>query len=179
MKYALIHSFIIAGLFGYIAASPFVLQSIYGLSAEAFSLCFAVNGLGILCFAQITARATTTLGDLKLLQIGLLLSLFASLLIFIAVHASVLNPLFYLIPLFIMVSCIGITTTTSFSLAIQSQKDCAGSASGLLGVISFIFGAGASPLVGLGGSQTALPMAILWLTVNLCPLYIFLTTRKK
>ena len=66
---------------------------------------------------------------------------------------------FMIAALFVFVSCIGITTTTSFSLAIASQQGGAGSASGLLGVTSFVFGAVASPLVGLGGSSTAVPMA--------------------
>lgn len=46
LRYTLIQSFVMAGMFGYIAASPFVLQMVYGLSAEAFSLCFAINGIG-------------------------------------------------------------------------------------------------------------------------------------
>lgn len=56
-------------------------------------------------------------------------------------------------------ACIGITTTTSFSLAIQTQRDAAGSAAGLLGVV-------ASPLIGLGGEMNAMPMGIILLGIN-------------
>ncbi|MDI5789289.1 hypothetical protein PO124_15270 [Bacillus licheniformis] len=51
-------------------------------------------------------------------------------------------------------------TTTSGSLAMQSQGKSAGSASALLGLLPFILGAAAAPLVGIAGSHTALPMAV-------------------
>ena len=81
--------------------------------------------------------------------------------------------------LFLFVSCIGITTTTSFSLAIASQQSGAGSASGLLGVTSFVFGAAASPLVGLGGADTALPMAAVAVLTGLVVLYFFRMTGRR
>lgn len=52
-------------------------------------------------------------------------------------------------------ACIGITTTTS----LQTQRDAAGSAAGLLGVV-------ASPLIGLGGEMNAMPMGIILLGIN-------------
>ena len=89
-----------------------------------------------------------------MLGAGAALSLIASL---CTVAVSVLHlPVAFMIgSLFLFVSCIGITTTTSFSLAIAAQTEGAGSASGLLGVTSFVFGAAASPLVGLGGAGKA------------------------
>lgn len=164
--YTLIQGFIIAGLFAYIAGSPFVLQTIYGLSAKAFSFCFAINGLGIMLFAQLTGHFTGKFSEKQLLVFGLNLSLLCSifLLVMSIFQASIL---FILVPLFIIISCIGITTTASFSLAIQRQPDAAGSASGLLGIVSFIFGAIASPLVGLGSGDTAIPMAMVISIANL------------
>ncbi|SUT98481.1 Bcr/CflA subfamily drug resistance transporter [Actinobacillus lignieresii] len=47
MRYVGIESFLFAGMFAYIAASPFTLQSVYGLSALAFSLCFGANGAAL------------------------------------------------------------------------------------------------------------------------------------
>ena len=69
-------------------------------------------------------------------------------------------------------ACIGITTTTSFSLAIQTKQDAAGSAAGLLEVGAFVFGGAASPLVGLGGKMNAMPMGIILLGMNFIAFYI-------
>lgn len=172
MGYALAQGLITAGMFGYISASPFVLQDIYGLSAQAFSFCFAVNGLGIIIAAQITGRLVSRFGEAALLRCGLMISLAASLVLFVSVvfHAPLM---FVLIPLFIVVSCIGIVTTSSGSLAMQSQGKSAGSASALLGLLTFILGAGAAPLVGIAGSHTALPMAVVIVCCNISALVCF------
>jgi MFS transporter, DHA1 family, multidrug resistance protein len=47
------------------------------------------------------------------------------------------------------------------ALALADHPDVAGSASGLLGVMQFIVGAATAPLVGVAGTDTALPMAML------------------
>jgi DHA1 family bicyclomycin/chloramphenicol resistance-like MFS transporter len=47
------------------------------------------------------------------------------------------------------------------ALALADHPDVAGSASGLLGVMQFIVGATTAPLVGVAGTSTALPMALL------------------
>lgn len=165
LRYTLVQSFVMAGMFGYIAASPFVLQTVYGLSAEMFSLCFAVNGVGIMFAAQITAHLSTRYDEKKILRCGLFLALIASIAVFIANSVSS-QTWSILIPLFIVVACIGVTTTTSFSLAIRAQQEGAGSASGILGVASFLFGALASPLVGIAGGSAAWPMALVLVAAN-------------
>ena len=42
----------------------------------------------------------------------------------------------------------------------RNQKQAAGTASALLGLLQFISGALVAPLVGIGGSNTALPMGV-------------------
>ena len=123
-------------------------------------------------FAQITGRLCMAYGDRTVLGAGVALSLFASLCV-AAVSVLHLPVGFMIAALFLFVSCIGITTTTSFSLAIAAQTEGAGSASGLLGVTSFVFGAASSPLVGLGGADTALPMAAVAVISGLLVLFFF------
>lgn len=50
----------------------------------------------------------------------------------------------------------------------------AGSASALLGTTSFLVGAVASPLVGIAGEHTAVPMAVVQLTCAVLALVCFL-----
>ena len=42
-----------AAMFGYISASPFLLQERFGLSAQWFSACFALNAVGIILATQV------------------------------------------------------------------------------------------------------------------------------
>lgn len=179
MGYVLIQGFVMAAFFGYIAASPFVLQTMYGLSATMFSLCFAVNGLGVMLAAQLTARLSVRYGDKPVLFGGLLISLAAGVVVLLLALNNIMAVGLMLGALFFVASSIGITTTTSFTLAIGSQKGAAGTASGLLGVAVFLFGAMASPLVGMGGSTTALPLGIVLVAADGIALLIFLSVRNK
>jgi DHA1 family bicyclomycin/chloramphenicol resistance-like MFS transporter len=153
MGLCLTQGFVMAGMFAYIGASPFVLQQIYGLSPQMFSLCFAINGVGLIISAQIASRLSIHFGERKVLKGGLTLAAVSSLLLLLA--ASLHAPLALLmVPLFFSVAVIGIVGPTASSLAMQSQGDKAGSASALIGVSMFALGACSVPLTGLGGTSS-------------------------
>ncbi|MBA9027035.1 multidrug effflux MFS transporter [Peribacillus huizhouensis] len=180
MGYALTQGFIGAGLFAYIAGSPFVLQNIYQLSPQMFSLCFAVNGVGIIIFTQLTGKLAGRFGETKLLMIGLGLSAVAgtSLLLMILLNIGLIA---ILIPLFILVSCVGVVNTSIFSLAMRDQANSAGSASALLGLMTFLFGGIVAPFVGIAGENTALPLGVIIATAEIGALVIYfvLVGRSK
>lgn len=153
MGLCLTQGFVMAGMFAYIGASPFVLQQIYGLSPQMFSLCFAINGVGLIISAQISSRLSIHWGERKVLKGGLTLAAVSSLLLLLA--ASLHAPLvLLLVPLFFSVAVIGIVGPTASSLAMQSEGDKAGSASALIGVSMFALGACSVPLTGLGGTSS-------------------------
>jgi hypothetical protein len=60
----------------------------------------------------------------------------------------------------VVVSSLGLVMPNATALALAGHPDVAGSASGLLGVMQFIVGAATAPLVGVAGTGTALPMAL-------------------
>ncbi|CAI0809915.1 Bicyclomycin resistance protein [Serratia grimesii] len=153
MGLCLTQGFVMAGMFAYIGASPFVLQQIYGLSPQMFSLCFAVNGVGLIISAQVASRLSIHFGERKVLKGGLTLAAVSSLLLLLA--AALHAPLgLLMVPLFFSVAVIGIVGPTASSLAMQSQGDKAGSASALIGVSMFALGACSVPLTGLGGTSS-------------------------
>ena len=157
--YVLVQGFVGGGLFAYISGSPFVLQGGFGLSAQQFGLCFAVNSLGALLTTQLVSRFNRSYSDRFLMRLSLVVSAAAS---FVLLTLLLLGgPLWAVLgALWLMVACVGSTMTTSFSLAIQDQAKAAGSASALLGLVMFVFGAAVSPLVGLGG-DALWPMGLL------------------
>ncbi|WP_046226239.1 multidrug effflux MFS transporter [Paenibacillus dauci] len=157
--FALSQAFITAAMFAYIAGSPFVVQDIFGVSAQGFSLFFAINGVGIVIFAQLAGRLSGKYGELRLLRISLVIAFTAALLLLvIAIAGGGLIPI--AVMLFLVVSCVGSVGATSTSLAMQSQGNSAGSASALLGLLPLLLGGAASPLVGLGSGLTAVPMSL-------------------
>lgn len=166
-------AFISMSMFAYIAASPFVLQNIYGVTPQQFSFIFAMNGLGIIIAAQVPGRLSNRYEEMKLLRAGIVLALTGSVLLLFVVLFSLSLPVM-MIALFIVVSCVGIVNTTSFSLAMNRQGKIAGSASALLGILPFAGGALVSPLVGVAGESSSVPMGIV---IFLCCFLSWMTYR--
>ncbi|USG63336.1 multidrug effflux MFS transporter [Brevibacillus ruminantium] len=180
MGYALSQGLVTAAMFAYISGSPFVIQNIYGASPQMFSLLFAINGLGIIIAGQITGRLAGKVRETVLLKVGLGIAACGG----VALLAMILmgtGLAAVLPPLFLVVSSVGIVSTTAFSLAMQNQAKAAGSASALIGLLSFVTGGLVAPLVGLGGSSTAVPMGIVIALADigavLC--FYFMVHRKK
>ncbi|WP_274649309.1 multidrug effflux MFS transporter [Paenibacillus humicola] len=159
MGLALTQGLVMAAMFAYISGSPFVLQDLFGLSPQMFSVCFAVNGLGIIAASQTTGRLAGRIGERRLLAAGLTSAAAGGALLLAAAVFGLGLPAI-LPALFLVISSVGVVSTSTFSLAMQNQGGQAGSASALLGLLSFVFGGAAAPLVGVAGSGTALPLGI-------------------
>lgn len=175
MGIALTQSFISMSMFAYIAGSPFVLQNVYHVTPQEYSFIFAMNGLGIIIAAQLTGKLSFRFQEVLLLRSGVILSFIGSCLLVVAVSLTL--PLFVLmIALFFVVSSVGVVNTTCFSLGMQRQGNVAGSASALLGILPFGGGALVSPLVGIGGDHTAIPMGVVIFICSMlaCVIYIFM-----
>ena len=159
MGYAFTQGFTSAGVFAYVSGISFVYQNIYGVTPQQFSLLFGVNGLGLIIGSQLVGRLTDLIPERTFLKIGLGISMTAGLLLLIALLLKA--PLIAVaIPIFFFISSISIIGTTSFALAIQSKGQIAGSASALLGLLPFVLGSLAAPLVGIAGAYTGTPMGV-------------------
>lgn len=175
--YMLTGGFAFAALFAYISASPFVVQEIYGASPQTFSLLFGVNSVGLVVVGQINGKVLVgRVGLDRVLGVGLLVVTAAAaalLLMTTGVFGEVgLFPV--AAGLFVLMSAMGVTLPNAQSLALLRTKHSAGSASALLGTSSFLIGAVASPLVGMAGEDTAVPMAVVQLAAALVALLCFM-----
>ena len=146
-------------MFAYISGSPFVLQDIYGASPQLFSVMFAANALGIVAASQANRALLRRLEPRAMLRGALGVQAGggggaargrrrgrrrvgrSSCCCSSSSRAS------------------GVVFPNATALALADHPRVAGSASGLLGVLQFIVGAAAAPLVGVGGTGTAVPMA--------------------
>ncbi|WP_030859326.1 multidrug effflux MFS transporter [Streptomyces sp. NRRL S-37] len=175
--YMLAGGFAFASLFAYVAASPFVIQEIYGASPQTFSLLFGLNSIGLMIMGQVNGKILVGRVRLdKALGLGLAVVVVASvalLLMSLGVFGEAgLVPM--AAALFVLMSAMGITLPNTQTLALMRTRHAAGSASALLGTSSFLIGAIASPLVGIAGEDTAVPMAVVQLVAALVALACFL-----
>ena len=136
-----------------------MLQGIYGVSPQLYSVLFAVNGLGLIAGSQVNARLVGRFGPAKLLRAGLLSITCSATALLAVVTAGGLGVWAVLVPMFVIVSSLSFVLPNSTALALADHADVAGTASALLGVGQFLIGAVVAPLVGAGGTESAVPMA--------------------
>ena len=150
----------IAGMFAYIAGSPFVFIKLYGVPAEHYGWLFGANAAGFILVAQVNARLLAKRGPAFLLARAVWLYLGAglALLAVAAWRPTALWPL--LVPLFICIASLGCIIPNASACAMSGQGARAGSASALMGCVQFSVAAGAAALVGLLHDGSAVPMAL-------------------
>jgi MFS transporter, DHA1 family, multidrug resistance protein len=169
MGYTLSAGLTFAAMATYISGSPFVLQDIHGVSPQLFSVAFATNAVGIMIASQTSRALVGRYGPRALLGAGVRIAVVGGVGVLVSVLAGL--GLAGLLPsLFVMVSSVGVVLPNAAALALADHPRTAGSASALLGLIQFAAGALAAPLAGVGGSHTALPMAIVMAVLPLAGL---------
>ena len=155
----LIQLFAFGGFFAYISGSSFVYQNIFNLSAQEFSYLFGINSCGIVLASAISSRVSNVITAKQLLTFSLWQLTIGSLLFLIAMIFE-----WSLIPvttiLFFTVCTVSLFGSASFSMAMTNYGKMAGSASAILGFASMFAAGIVSPLVGIGGDHTGIPMGI-------------------
>ncbi len=146
-------------MFAYIAGSSFVLEDVYGISPQAFSLVFAVNSAGLIAVSQLSGHIVGRVGAPTLLRWGVSGVALASAgtLVVTLSHAGLAALLVFL---FLILAANGLVFPNATAVSLADQEGALGSASALLGMAQFGTGALVAPLVGLGGPHDAIPMAV-------------------
>ncbi|MBJ9974696.1 multidrug effflux MFS transporter [Pseudomonas sp. S75] len=177
--HALTGGIAIAGMFAYIAGSPFVFIKLYGVPAEHYGWLFGTNAAGFILVAQLNARLLSRRqpGWLLVRAVWVYLLAGALLLALATLHPAALWPL--LIPLFVCIASLGCIIPNASACAMNGQGARAGSASALLGSLQFSVAAGAAALVGALHDGSAVPMS---LVITLCGVLVVgaaLSTRRR
>ncbi|GAA4637778.1 multidrug effflux MFS transporter [Mycolicibacterium sediminis] len=164
--YTLAFAFGFSVMFAFISASPFVLQTILGLSTVGNGIAVAANAFGLLAMNAVNARIVGRFGQRRLLTTGTaLMAVFSSLVLVDAVAGP---TIWVMLPLlWCTVTSLGLVVANATSLALDQVRRVAGTGSAVLGLLQYSLAAIVSPLVGLAGSATAVPMAI---TMTACAL---------
>jgi DHA1 family bicyclomycin/chloramphenicol resistance-like MFS transporter len=172
----------IAAMFAYIAGSPFVLEDIYGVSPQVFSLVFASNALGIIVAGQLSARLVGRIAPVALLTAGVVIGVSGGVTLLVVITVGGGGLAVVLPALFLVVASVGLVIPNATALALADHPQVAGSGSALLGLAQFIIGGAVAPLVGVGGTGTAFPMALVIAALGLAALvaciFLVLPTDK-
>ncbi|HIX44692.1 MAG TPA: multidrug effflux MFS transporter [Candidatus Barnesiella excrementipullorum] len=133
-------------LFIYISSSTFIFQQTYGLSALLYGVCFGLNSLSIMAGSLFAGRIGDPARALNVGEWGAFIAVIAS----AACIAAQLPFLLIELSIWAMLFFMGIIFTMATTLALDLERNNAGSASALIGFFSFLAGGIAAPITGMG-----------------------------
>lgn len=166
-----------AGLFAYIAGSPFVFMKLFGVSEQHYGWIFGLNALGLITASQMNRVLLRKRTSANIILRASTLQCAFGLLLAIGAWARFIGfgGTFLLIFGFMMMQ--GFVFPNASALAIEPFTRNAGSASALLGSLQMASGAIASALVSYFHNNTALPMAGVMATCGMLSFSTLLSGR--
>jgi len=176
---ALIGAMNFSGLFSYLSSSPFLFQEVYRLSAQQYGLLFGINSLGIVVGVQISARLIRRFGPQWVLAVTTLtqLTMAIAIVVFTSAGAGIFGVL---VPLFLFIMAAGFGFPAVQVLALANHGHEAGTAASILGAVNFGLAGLISPIVGVLGIATAIPMASVMIgTALISVLSLWLIVRPR
>lgn len=135
----------LALLFGNIAACAFIANH-YGMGSQASGIALAINGVFIGIGAGVAAKAPTAVKGVSISCAGMIVG---SLLVALTLCFEA-GFIAYEVAVCVMLLFMGITLTSSTSVALESAREHAGAASALFGAAGFLMGGVVAPIVGSG-----------------------------
>ncbi|MGF1695990.1 multidrug effflux MFS transporter [Vibrio lamellibrachiae] len=170
MAYILAGGSAFAGMFAFVAGSPFVYIEYFGVSPTQFSWLVALNAVAMIAMNLINARLLKGVDPTKkLIVAGALLSMVG---VYLATVAYLQLPLVFVVAgVVTYVGLLGLTATNAISAALASAQGNAGVLSGVNGVLQFGLGALSSMVVSLSKSIDASTMNY---TMAVCSLFTLL-----
>lgn len=170
--YAVIVGFVHGGSFAYVSGTPFIYQEIYGVSPQTFSILFGINGIAIIIGSFIIGRLGGIIHEKYLLKTAVIVAVSATFILLIMTIIE--GPLALIVILiFIYMTTMGMTVTSTFTLGMAEQGHRAGSASAVLGMLPLLLGAVFSPLAGVN-EASAIPMGVILFSTSSIGLIAFL-----
>lgn len=174
---AIIGGLVFSALFVYLSSSSFLFQTIYGFNAQQFGLLFGVNSIGLALASQTSSRVMRRVAPQWVLAAAISIMLVASSLIGIF-HLLGFGLLSVEIPLFFVVASFGLGFPSIQVLALAHHGQEAGTAASLLGAVNAGLAGLISPIVGVIGITSALPMAVVMAAVLVVAQVVFWTVVR-
>ncbi|TFV89935.1 multidrug effflux MFS transporter [Blastococcus sp. CT_GayMR16] len=165
MAYTVGSALAFAAMFSYIGGFSFVAQEVHGTSSTTFAILFGVNAAGFIGGSQLAARLAERMPQRRIVLFAAGLQavggvLLAAIVLLDPPGGAGLGLAGVEVALFLVVAALGLIAPSATALALAEQHAVAGTAAAVMGTIQLVVGGLAAPLVGLGGSDTAVPLGI-------------------
>jgi DHA1 family bicyclomycin/chloramphenicol resistance-like MFS transporter len=167
-----------AGMFAYIAGSPFVFIELLHIPANRYGLVFGLNGLGLMAASQVNRVLLRRRSPEVILRWSVTVAALAAAVVLLASwsHASRLG----LLPaIFVFLATLNFIGPNAMAQALASQGHQAGSASAVYGSMQWSLAFVASLLVSRLHDGTARPMATVMFACGLTSLVAYWTLSRR
>ncbi len=177
--YAVTGSLAAAGLFAYLAGSPYVFMKMFGTTEQQYGGIFALIAAGLITSSQLNNQVLKKYSSEQIVKVTLTVQAIAGVVLFVATALGWLNLYSTIALIFVFLSCQGFNFPNSSALSMAPFTNHAGSASALMGAIQMGLGALASAIVGMFTPHNAMPLTgVMAACVVLAWLLLFFSTRK-
>ena len=146
-------------LFAYVSSAPFIIQTHYGYTPAQFGLFMGFNAIFVAAGAMLVLKFNPLKKGAVVAGRALFVIAAGQLVCLLLVD----NVWVYEAWNVLMIFCMGMLFTVANTLAMNEGRACAGDASAMVGFVGYVFGAIASPIVGIGNilHSTAIVMMVL------------------
>lgn len=148
-----------SGLYAYLAGSPYVMLTLFGVTEKQYGFIFALIASALIAASQLNRRVLNHHSSEKVARIALMVQSAAGIILTICCVMGAINLFVMVAIIFVFLGAQGFVFPNTSALALSPFNRLAGSASALLGSLQMACGALSSALVSYFHNGTAIPMA--------------------
>jgi MFS transporter, DHA1 family, multidrug resistance protein len=163
--YAISGGIAFAGIFVFVSTSPFLYMKVYGLSEKQYSILFAVLVGGMIMISQSNRLLLRKYSSETLMAWAIPMQFVMSVVLLVIALLNMEGFYLQTSLLFLFLTTVGIILPNSSALSLAPFSTNTGTASSLLGMMQFGFGALASFVVSISITNSSLPMTV---TMMIC-----------
>jgi DHA1 family bicyclomycin/chloramphenicol resistance-like MFS transporter len=167
-----------AGLYAYLAGSPFVFMNLYHVSGQHYGWIFAIVAAGLITSSQMNNLLLKKYSSDQIIRVSLSVQSIIGIILFVGTIGHWFGLIGTIACIFFYLCCQGFSFPNSSALSMAPFTKEAGSASALMGSIQMALGAMTSGLVGLLSDGTAKPMTGVMAGCSLCAVIILLIGQR-
>jgi len=168
-----------AGMYAYIAGSPFVFMEKYGFTDRSYGWAFAFNACGLILGSQLNRIALKRFSSEKISFYAAVFLFIIGLLLLTAVLAGIAGPAATLGLVFMFLFFLGLINPNATALALRPFTLQAGRASAILGSLQMIAGVIASWLVSFFNNGTLITMPAVMFGCTAITLVLLISIKEK
>lgn len=177
--YALVGGISSAGLFAYLAGSPYIFMELYGASEQEYGYIFAIIAAGLILCSQLNNKLLKKFNSEQISMGTQILQSIIGITLFICAYFHVLNMYSTIVLMAIFLSCQGFIFPNSSALSMAPFSKNAGSASALMGALQMGIGALTAAIVGFLKPESDIPLtAVMAICATLGLLVLYFGSKR-